>query len=270
MEMPQKNIFYDLLYGDTNEDSNQDSIRDTIQDSNNVANEDSIENTFEDSNEDIVQDTMKDINQKAIRDANQDINKDINKDTNKNIKHKLINPNKKISNSNSVVRLQEKIKEEHRQIRQARDYIKYNEDTISDLKEYIKNQQKQVIKSKNDMTSTRKLNKKIRQAKDSIKYRKNENKELIEHIMAIEKRIQIDTEILNEYYGFDDELYELGQTVDILCTDPNHVPQENHFHETVRSNLYTKDTKYNPDVEREKYSYDKILKVRYKRVNHNG
>ena len=44
--MPQKNIFYDLLYGDDNEDSNQDSTRvtiqdsnrDTIQDSNNVAN----------------------------------------------------------------------------------------------------------------------------------------------------------------------------------------------------------------------------------------
>ena len=256
--MPQKNIFYDLLYGDDNEDSNQDSTRDTIQDSNrdtiqdsnNVANENSIKNTFKDSTRDTIQDTTK--------------------NTNKNIKRKLINPNKNITNSNSVVQLQEKIKEEHRQIRQARDYIKYNEDTIDDLKVYIKNQQKQVIKAKNDMTLTRKLNKKIRQAKDSIKYRKNENKELIEHIMAIEKRIQIDTEILTEYYGFDDELYELGQTVDILCTKPNYVPPENHFHETVRSNLYTQDTKYNPDVEREKYGYDKILKVRYKRVNHNG
>ena len=48
--------------------------------------------------------------------------------------------------------------------------------------------------------------------------------------------------------------------MDIIVTNPDHVPKENHFHEIVSSNL--RDVEYNPDKEKRKYSFDKINKLR--------
>lgn len=46
---------------------------------------------------------------------------------------------------------------------------------------------------------------------------------------------------------------------DILCTDNTHIPKENHFYDTV---VRFVDKKYDPEKERQKYSYTKLEKYR--------
>jgi len=77
------------------------------------------------------------------------------------------------------------------------------------------------------------------------------------------------TIIDNKNKGFDDELFENMNTIDILMTDPSHIPiakepEKLKFYRNIVENL--KNVEYNPTIEKSKYDYENIKKTRKKNM----
>lgn len=92
-------------------------------------------------------------------------------------------------------------------------------------------------------------------------------KELRYTSLVINKKLLIEQEILTDTIErqtgltLKQPLFQYKkQNTDIQCSNPDHVPKQNHFYELVTKNI--KDTTYNPEKEKEKYSFDNITKLR--------
>lgn len=92
-------------------------------------------------------------------------------------------------------------------------------------------------------------------------------KELRYTSLVINKKLLIEQEILTDTIErqtgltLKQPLFQYKkQNMDIQCSNPDHVPKQNHFYEIVTKNI--KDTTYNPEKEKEKYSFDNITKLR--------
>lgn len=196
--------------------------------------------------------------QEDIQDGFQSDMKDATKNDTKSDKQHDTNTTPKnlyTTYTKNTAHLEQKIKDLQLEIDQLTTDIQYNNNTIDELTILIKQQ------SRN-----------IRQAKNSIQNREKQNKKHKAKIMALQKRVKVEQEILTEtrrQQGFDDKLFEELNTTDILVTNNNYTPPGNDvenikgkFQKDIATNLV--DVEYDPAVERAKYSYDNIQKMRKK------
>jgi chromosome segregation ATPase len=196
--------------------------------------------------------------QDDLQDGFQSDMKDDTKNNTKSDKQNDKNTNPKnlyTTYTKNTAHLEQKIKDLQLEIDQLTTDIQYNNNTIDELTILIKQQ------SRN-----------IRQAKNSIQNREKQNKNYKAKIMALQKRVKVEQEILTEtrrQQGFDDKLFEELNTTDILVTNNTYTPPGNDvenikgkFQKDIATNLV--DVEYDPAVERAKYSYDNIQKMRKK------
>jgi len=148
--------------------------------------------------------------------------------------------------------LEEKVK----RITQIKRKMTMNNQNIANLIPIQSKARKQLIHTSRMIKKKEKENKKLLKEKEEL------SEEIKTHLSERIKRP------IGQKNGFDDELFENFNTVDILVTDTEYTPHK----EEERSEIweYMKNIKYNPSQESKKYGYDKILQLRLKKNKTNG